>query len=65
MRSVLQNTIQAFVMVALLYAGWTLDAKAPDGSPVQLTGQTTDVARRQPDGRWLYAIDSPFGAGGL
>ena len=50
--------------VALMVADWTLDAKAPDGSPLHLTGQTTDVARQQPDGRWLYAIDSPFGAGG-
>ena len=50
--------------IAILYADWTLDAKAPDGSPITLAGQTTDVARRQPDGRWLYAIDSPFGANG-
>jgi len=51
--------------IALLYADWSLDAKAPDGSPIHLAGQTTDVARRQPDGRWLYAIDSPFGASGI
>ncbi len=51
--------------VALLYADWSLDAKAPDGSPIHLTGQTTDVARRQPDGPLRYAIDSPFGANGV
>lgn len=51
--------------VALMVADWTLEAKAPDGSPIHLAGQTSDVARRQPDGRWLYAIDSPFGAGGV
>ena len=51
--------------LALLYADWTLEAKAPDGSPISLAGQTTDVARQQLDGRWLYAIDSPFGADGL
>ena len=50
--------------VAILYADWTLDAKASDGGPIALAGQTTDVARRQADGRWLYAIDSPFGANG-
>lgn len=50
--------------IAVLYAGWTLDARAPDGSPIALAGQATDVVRRQPDGRWLYAIDSPFGAAG-
>lgn len=50
--------------VALLFADWTLAAKAPDGSPIALAGQTSDVARRQPGGHWLYAIDSPFGVAG-
>jgi uncharacterized protein (TIGR02246 family) len=49
---------------ALLFASWTLDAKAPDGSPIHLEGQTSDVVRRQADGHWLMAIDSPFGAAG-
>ena len=51
--------------VAIVFAKWTLDAKAPDGSPVHLEGETSDVVRRQPDGRWLIAIDSPFGAAGV
>ena len=50
--------------VAILFATWTLDAKAPDGSPIHLEGQTADVVRRHADGRWLLAIDSPFGAAG-
>lgn len=50
--------------IALVYAKWTLDAKSPDGSPVHLEGETTDVVRRQSDGRWLIVIDSPFGSGG-
>jgi uncharacterized protein (TIGR02246 family) len=50
--------------LAVVIADWTLDAKQPDGSPLKLAGQTSDVVRRQPDGRWLYAIDSPFGAAG-
>jgi uncharacterized protein (TIGR02246 family) len=50
--------------VAILFATWTLDAKAPDGSPIHLEGQTADVVRRHADGRWLLAIDSPFGASG-
>ena len=51
--------------VAIGYVDWTLDAKAPDGSPIHLEGKTTDVMRRHADGRWLIAIDSPFGAAGL
>jgi len=31
---------------------------APDGSSV--TTHTTEVLRRQPDGRWTYLIDDPF-----
>jgi uncharacterized protein (TIGR02246 family) len=50
--------------VAIGYVKWTLDAKAADGSPIHLEGQTSDVMRRHADGRWLIAIDSPFGAAG-
>jgi ketosteroid isomerase-like protein len=50
--------------VAIGYVKWTLDAKAADGSPIHLEGQTSDVMRRHADGRWLIAIDSPFGAVG-
>lgn len=50
--------------VAIVFAEWTLSAHAADGSPVHLSGHTSDVVRCQPDGRWLLAIDSPFGAAG-
>lgn len=50
--------------LALVYAKWTLDAKAPDDSPAHLEGETSDVVRRQVDGSWLLAIDSPFGSSG-
>jgi uncharacterized protein (TIGR02246 family) len=50
--------------VAIVFAEWTLSALAADGSPIRLSGHTSDVVRRQPDGRWLLAIDSPFGAAG-
>lgn len=51
--------------LAVLIANWTLDAIGPDGKPMRLEGQTCDVLRVQPDGTWLFAIDSPFGAAGL
>lgn len=51
--------------LAVLFAPWTLAATAADGSPIALAGQTADVVRRQPDGSWLLAIDSPFGADGV
>ena len=50
--------------VALVVADWKLDAKQPDGAPLRLAGQTADVVRRQANGHWLFAVDSPFGPAG-
>ncbi len=49
--------------VALLIVDWTIDGTDRDGLPVHIEGTATDVARRGQDGRWRYAIDSPFGVG--
>ena len=48
--------------IAFLRGKWTLDAKGPDGKPSQMTGHSTEVARRQCDGAWLFVIDHPYGA---
>ena len=47
---------------ALIMVKWTLKGTSPQGGPVEISGQTSDVARRQPDGNWLLVIDNPFGA---
>ena len=47
---------------ALLRATWTLTGTGPDGQPIRMAGEATDVARRQPDGSWRYLIDQPWGA---
>ena len=44
--------------LALLSCSWTLDGTGPDGQPLSIGGATAEVARRQPDGRWLYVIDN-------
>ena len=44
--------------LALLSCSWTLNGTGPDGQPLTLGGVTAEVARRQPDGRWLYVIDN-------
>ncbi len=36
----------------------------PEGRPVELSGATTEIARRQADGTWKYVIDHPFGSAG-
>jgi ketosteroid isomerase-like protein len=48
--------------LALLQGEWRLSGTAPDGSPLELSSRTAEVARRQPDGSWLYVIDHAFGA---
>jgi ketosteroid isomerase-like protein len=48
---------------ALLINRWTLEGTAPDGSPVQMAGVSSDIMRRQPDGSWRVLVDDPWGAG--
>ncbi len=51
--------------VAILYARWNFVGTDPDGNAVRMTGLTSDVVRRQPDGSWLLAIDNPVGGEGI
>lgn len=55
------KTIQAGASV-LFISKWTATGIAPDGTTVNMGGTSSDVLRRQSDGRWLIAIDNPFGA---
>jgi uncharacterized protein (TIGR02246 family) len=45
--------------VAMLHGRWILHEAGPDGSPIGREGRSTETARRQPDGRWLFVIDNP------
>jgi uncharacterized protein (TIGR02246 family) len=47
--------------LALLTAKWELSGTGPDGSPVKMSGQSAAVCRRQPNGNWLFVIDTPWG----
>lgn len=47
--------------VALVFSRWVLSAQSDNG-PIELNGQTSDLARRQANGQWLMVIDNPFGA---
>lgn len=46
--------------LALVRSDWSLSGAAPGGCMVDLSGKAAEVVRRQPDGTWLYIIDSPF-----
>jgi uncharacterized protein (TIGR02246 family) len=48
--------------VVLYSSTWHATGTAPDGSAVKMAGSSSDVLRRQTDGRWLIVIDNPFGA---
>ncbi len=48
--------------LALLRGRWTLTGTGPDGKPVAMSGDNVEIARKQPNGTWLFVIDHPFGA---
>lgn len=47
--------------VALYCSSWNLVGTDPAGNPVQMGGRSSDILRRQPDGKWLIALDNPWG----
>jgi uncharacterized protein (TIGR02246 family) len=47
--------------IALLYNDWQSKTTSEDGRVRESAGKAIEVVRRQPDGRWLFAIDDPFG----
>ena len=47
--------------IALTTSKWVLEGIGPDGKPMKVEGQSAEVARRQPDGTWLFVIDNPHG----
>jgi uncharacterized protein (TIGR02246 family) len=48
--------------IALSFADWTLRGTGPDGEPIEMAAQTSDVLRRQPDRTWRIVIDNPYGS---
>jgi uncharacterized protein (TIGR02246 family) len=46
--------------LAMLSNTWKLAGNGPDGSPIDLGGNTTEILRRQSDGTWRYVFDDPF-----
>lgn len=48
--------------IALYVGRWSLQGAWPDGAPIAMSGESTDVLRRQKDGSWLIALDNPWGA---
>ena len=55
-----QDLIQAGAIALHTYT-WKMSGIAPDGNPVEQSGFSVVVLRKQADGRWLMVIDNPFG----
>lgn len=47
--------------IALYCSKWTLLGTLPDGKPVEMSGVSSDVLRKQTSGQWLVAVDNPWG----
>ena len=47
--------------VALLRSEWSFTGADQTGARVEMSGESAEVVRRQPDGTWLYIIDLPMG----
>ena len=47
--------------VALISSSWELKGTGPDGKPMELTGSSAEVVRKQADGTWKFVVDSPWG----
>jgi uncharacterized protein (TIGR02246 family) len=48
--------------LALYIGRWTLHGTDASGQAIAMGGESSDVLRKQADGRWLIAIDNPWGA---
>ncbi len=55
------NKIISMGNLALFCSKWTLIGTSPDGKHIEIQGTSSDVFRQQSDGRWLVAIDNPWG----
>lgn len=47
--------------IAIHIAPWTMKGTTPEGQPVEQSGLSVAVLRRQTDGQWLMVIDNPHG----
>ncbi|MFI1170586.1 YybH family protein [Streptomyces melanogenes] len=46
---------------ALLVTDWTMEIDGPDGERIAPTGTTANIARRDADGGWRFALLNPLG----
>ncbi|MEN8935635.1 YybH family protein [Planktotalea arctica] len=59
--SVIEHEVIQAGDIALHSSTWKMSGKTPDGHPIEQSGFSTVVLRKQGDGTWLMVIDNPFG----
>ncbi|GGS94212.1 hypothetical protein GCM10010206_66120 [Streptomyces cinerochromogenes] len=42
---------------------WIIKATSPDGTALDMSGVSSDVLRRRPDGTHIYLVDNPTATG--
>ncbi len=47
--------------IAVIRNAWHMTCTGQDGNPMEMSGQSVSVLRRQPDGNWLVLVDNPYG----
>lgn len=47
--------------VAQYCARWNIRGTDPSGNPVQLSGRSSSILRRQSNRTWLFLVDNPWG----
>ena len=66
LRPTVRSAKQAVVEAGDLaqYCGeWTLTGTDPTGKPVNMSGKSSDVLRKQANGTWKIVVDNPWGTG--
>lgn len=53
------RTVRVAGATALLSSDWHATVEPGNGTLVEAGGRSAEVARRQPDGSWLFVIDTP------
>lgn len=41
---------------------WEMNGTTPDGHPIQMTGHTACIMKKDQAGNWLWIVDNPFGS---
>ncbi len=49
-------------VTALVSFDWAIEGSAPDGTPVKMSGTTSDVIQHEGNGFWRHLLDHPFGS---